>query len=114
MKWYTWLPWILFVLTLAGSIIWYVVQKSKWVTAKLKMSNLERQAAQRIAKVEVEAEVEIRKQKEQTTKALAKLEEVFKTQLEGLTNEERVEYEKAKVDPESGVNFVLGFLGQSK
>lgn len=110
--WYTWLPWILFVVVGAGFIIYVVVRKPK-TPAELREQLAAMDRNYKAAKVDLVKEKVARQkaESERATKELQLLELQHAEKLEALKAKEREDYEKAKADPQSGIDYINNLLG---
>lgn len=111
MPWYGWLPWILFVLVTAGFIIYVVVRKPK-TPAELREQVAKLDREYKAAKAELVKEKVARQkaEKDKAAKELELLELQHAERLKALKEKEREDYEAAKNDPQSGVDFIRGLL----
>lgn len=112
MKWYVWLPWILFILTIAGFVVWYFIQKTKTANIRLELEKVEKETQIKITILEAEAEARIKEQEAKTKETLDRLEQTYRTQLNDLSKRARSEYSKIKKNPQSGIDFILDFLNE--
>lgn len=111
MPWYGWLPWILFVLVTAGFIIYVVVRKPK-TPAELREQVAKLDREYKAAKAELVKEKVARQkaEKDKAAKELELLELQHAERLKALKEKEQKDYEAAKNDPQSGVDFIRGLL----
>lgn len=111
MPWYGWFPWILFVVTLAGFIIYMVMKRPK-TSAELRatLQRMDREYREMKSKLEVEKVARQKAEGERAAAELSKLELEHSEKLKALEGKEQDDFERAKVDPESGVNFINDLL----
>lgn len=112
MPWYGWLSLVLFLVTLAAWIVWWLVLRSRRVNAVAKVARLEKDLERTLVILEEERAARVRAEQIKVKRDLAVLEENHKVELEKLNAEERENYEKIKENPQAGVDFVLGLLDQ--
>lgn len=114
MPWYGWLGWILMLAAVVGFLIYFLVRKKQPASlaeAKLKLNEMEKEL--KGAKAKAVTEAVARKEAEKKTIEAEKklLEESKKARLAALKEKEGEDYEKAKADPESGVDYMRDVLG---
>lgn len=107
-------PWIL-VIALAAALIIYIVIQSRKPTSykelKLKFDEVDRKRKEAEAALIKEKVSRQNAEKERAKHELALLETKHKEKLEELDDKERKVYEKAKDDPQSGVDYINSLLG---
>jgi len=114
MPWYGWLGWILMLAAIVGILIYFLVRKKQpanLAEAKLRLREMEDELRKAKAKAVEEA---VARKKAEAAKAATEmklLEATHKEQLEALKGKEKEDYEKAKQDPSSGVDYMRDLLG---
>lgn len=114
MAWYNWLPWILLLLLIIGIILYTIFKPKPKTMTQLQNKVKELEELARNQKNELVAE-KVKKnnaEKAQAKAELALLEKSYAKQLEDLSLQERKNYEKAREDPKSGVDFIKSLLGK--
>lgn len=114
MPWYGWLGWILMLTASTGFLLYFVLRKKQpanLAEAKLKLREMEDSLTK--ANEAIVAGAKVRKEAERKSAAmeLKYLEEKHKAGIEALEEKERADYEKAKEDPESGIDYMRDLLG---
>lgn len=114
MQWYTWLPWVLLFILIVGIILYFVFKPKPKTLTELNNKVKELEETARNQKNEL---VALKVQKINAEKAQAKaeldlLEKEYGKQLQDLSLEERKNYEKAREDPKSGVDYIKSLLGK--
>ena len=114
MPWYGWVGWIVLLLVIVGILIYFLVIRKK----PKNVAELEKQLAKfdkdlRDAKAQLVTKAVAEKKAEDSRAAmeLELLELKHAKRLKELTAKEKADYEKAKADPQSGVDFMLDLLG---
>jgi len=111
MPWYGWLPWILFIFTGAGFIIYLVIRKPK-TPAELReqLAMMERDYKAMKAELVTEKVARQNAEKDKAVKELELLELQHAERLKALQEKEQKDYEDAKKNPQSGVDFINALL----
>ena len=115
MPWYGWLFLVLWIVTVAVLIIYALVKRPKTpdeLRKKLEAMDLEYKSMKR--KLDAEKLARQKAEGERATAELAKLELEHSEKLKALEGKERDDFEAAKHDPESGVSFIRGLLGDDE
>lgn len=112
MQWYTWLPWVLFGLTVIAVLLYFIFKPKNLSLeeTKSKLKDLEELARTQKNDLIKERVLRVNAEKAQAKTELEFLESTYKKQLEDLSLEERRAYEKAKSNPKSGVDFINNLL----
>ena len=113
MPWYAWIMLVFLILTICAFVIYILVVNRRLAPEEVRKELEKSKKAEKEAKEKLIEEKLARKkaEKERAAKELAYLELVHKKDLERLGEKEKVEYEKAKEDPQTGVDFMRDFLG---
>lgn len=113
MPWYGWLGWILMLCAIGGILIYFLVRKKQpanLAEAKLKLREIEDELKKTKTRLVEETLAKKQQEKEKAKIEMELIEVKYKEQLETLKGKEREDYEKAKTNPETGVNFMRDFL----
>ncbi len=113
MPWYAWLMLVLLVCVVAASVIYILMVSRRRTPEELRneLDKSKKAEADAKAKLDIERIAREKAEKERAANELALLELQHKKELEALSEMEKEEYEKAKKDPQSGIDFMRDLLG---
>lgn len=114
MQWYGWLGWILMLASIVGILIYFLVKKKQPASlteANLRLKQIEDELQKEKEKVIKESEARKKAEAMQAATEIKLLEETHKKKIEALNKKEKKDYEAAKNDPTSGVDYMRELLG---
>lgn len=116
MPWYGWAGWIVLLLVAIGILIYFLVRKKPEGMAGIEKQLTDSEAALKAARAQVDSEIAARKaaEAERAKQELALLEQTNRDRLTALSEKEKTDYEAAKADPQSGVDYIRDLLGLGK
>jgi len=114
MPWYGWLGWIVLLAVIVGILIYFLVIKKKPKTVaemEEKLAQLNKDLKEAKAQLVNKALAQKKAEDNRAAMELELLELKHKEKLEALGEKEKADYENAKKNPQSGVDYMRDLLG---
>ena len=112
MPWYFWVMLALLVILVVVVICMVIAYRRKTPTEiRKKLEDMRAKLKEALTSLTTEQVARMKAEKRRAEKELALLEIQNKEELEKLTEKERETYEEAKENPQTGINYILDFIG---